>query len=142
MAREVDEQVLHDHIVTLLRREYYDYPSVAHPHLITFANHPLKNRGVKAADGTELFPDIVVFQGGSDTLVTVAEVETESTLDSAEVEEWRSFSNLNAKFYLYFPKGHGPAVALLCRGIAVTEFVEFHKEGGRYVLERYLPPSV
>jgi len=142
MAREVSEQVMHDHIVTLLRREYYSYPSPQHPHLMTFANHPMKSRAVKAAGGTELCPDIVVFQGGSDKLVTVAEVETASTLNPAEAEEWRSFSGLGARFYLYFPKGYGPKVALLCRGIAVTEFVEFHKEGDRYVIERYVPPSV
>jgi len=137
MPREPEEQALHDHFITLLHKEYYRYPDPSHPHLITFVNHPLKRKAVRGPDGAECSPDVLVLATDSEQLVMVAEVETESTLDEAEAREWAEFSRLCGRFYLYFPKGFGPRVVALCAGLSVTEFIQYHKEGDRYILQRY-----
>jgi hypothetical protein len=137
MLREPEEQALHDHVVRLLYRDYYRYPSPSHLHLLTFANHPLKHRAVRDDVGTEHFPDVVVVHSDTGRLVMVAEVETESTINETEADEWRSFAGLAERFYLYVPRGYGPRAVQLCQGCRVTEFVEYHREAGKYVLRRF-----
>ena len=137
MSREVDEQVRHDHVVELLYREYYNYPNPAQPHLLTFVNHPYKSRGARDEQGNELFPDILVFWPRTDRLMMVAEVETESTVNPEEAQEWESFSRLGANFYLYVPHGLGGVADLLCKDISVTELVEYRREDARFLIKRY-----
>ncbi len=136
-GREIDEQIQHDHIVKLLYHEYYHYPSKAHPHLIASANHPLKTKAVFDADGREFFPDIVVIHADSDRLMMVAEVETESTVNVREAQQWKDFSGLDCKFYLYVPRGFGTEAMKLSRGLEVTEIVQYWKENTRLILERF-----
>lgn len=137
MGREVEEQVLHDHIVRLLQHEYYNYPSEEHPYLMTYANHPEKTRAVLTIEKEELFPDIVVIQPDLGTTVLIAEVETESTVNHVEAEEWRRFSSLGIRFYLYVPRERIVVADSLCREIRLTELVEYYWEGKRYVMKRY-----
>jgi len=135
--REVEEQVQHDRLVEVLRREYYHYPSPQHPGLISFSNHPLKTKAVVAGDGTRLYPDIVVIEANTQKLVLVVEVETGSSVTPDEAEQWRRFSELDARFHLYFPRGLGPRVAELCRALPATELVQYWHEADKYMLERY-----
>jgi len=135
-GREPNEQALHDHIVTLLYNEYYNYPSRTHPHLMAFANHPMMSKAVADAHGNQLFPDIVVLHAASERLVMVAEVETGSTVDESEVQEWRDFAGLGAAFYLYVPQGMGRVAARLAPGVAMTELVQYTRDKNRLVLER------
>lgn len=137
MSREIEEQVQHDHIVVVLYKEYYNYPSVQHPHLLSFANHPFKSRGVKDEQGNELFPDLVVLEVDTDKLVMVAEVETASTVTQEEAKEWSRFSSLGVRFYLYVPRGLAGVAGVLCRGMNLTELVEYHHENNRYIMKRY-----
>ncbi len=137
MGREVDEQVMHDHIVRLLQYEYYNYPSLEHPYLLTYANHPEKTRAVLTAEKEELFPDIVVIQPDLGTTVLIAEVETESRVNLEEAEEWRRFSGLGTRFYLCVPRERAVVADSLCKAIRLTELVEYYREGKRYVMRRY-----
>ncbi len=137
LGREIEEQVEHDHIVRLLHKEYYHYPSPSHPHLMSFANHPTKSKAVFDQDGNELFPDIVVLHTTSERLMMIAEVETESSVVEDEAHEWRDFARLGVKFYLYFPKGYGARVTELAQGIEITELVQYAREDSRLILERY-----
>ncbi|MEO0080878.1 MAG: hypothetical protein ABIL25_01130 [candidate division WOR-3 bacterium] len=87
MSREVAEQVQHDHVVEVPYREYHNYPSLAHPHLLTYFNHPYKSRGARDEPGNELFPDIVVYWLETDKLMLATKVETESTVNYEEAQE-------------------------------------------------------
>lgn len=136
-GREIDEQVLHDHVVRLLHVEYYNYPSERHPYLMAFVNHPSKTKAVHSLEGQECFPDIVVVHAGSEKLELVAEVETESTVDVEEAREWDGFRRLGSRFHLYFPRGCGSRVAELCPAEGLVELVQYWKEGERYVIERF-----
>jgi len=135
--RDIDEQVKHDHIIYILIKRCYHYPNPAHPHLITFANHPVKTKAVRDEMGKELFPDIVVLNGESGKLVTVVEVETETTVEQDEAQEWQRFSALGARFYLYVPRGLGAKADMLCRNLTISEIVQYYYDGKHYVLERF-----
>jgi hypothetical protein len=136
-GREPEEQVLHDHLVKLLHREYYRYPNDEHPNLLTFVNHPVKTKAVRNLERRDLFPDIVVLNTANDRIAVLAEVETESTVDALEAAEWLEFSKVGARLHLYFPRGFGPQVAELCRDCSDTELVQYWKSGSRYVIERF-----
>jgi hypothetical protein len=136
-GREPEEQVLHDHIVKLLRLEYYNYPSAKHPHLMTFVNHPSKSKALRGKDRQELFPDLIVMNTSTDRVVALVEVETESTVDALEAREWLDFTQFGVRLYLYLPRGFGPQALALCRGCSDTEIVQYWKDGSRYVLERF-----
>lgn len=136
-GREPEEQVLHDHIVRLLRLEYYNYPNAKHPQLLTFANHPTKTKAVHGPEHKDFFPDLVVIDANTDRIVTLVEVETESTVDVVEAAEWLAFSKLGARLHLYLPRGFGPQALALCRDCVATEIVQYWREGKRYILEHF-----
>jgi hypothetical protein len=135
--RDIEEQVLHDHVIKVLRKEYYGYPSREHPHLMAYVNHPSKAKAVFTFDRKELVPDIVVIDTQTDRVAVVAEVETESTVNSEEEAEWASFRRLDTKLHLYFPRGCGPKMAELCRNYKGTELIQYYREGDRYIIEKF-----
>jgi hypothetical protein len=136
-GREPEEQVLHDHIVRLLHLEYYNYPSAKHPQLLTFVNHPTMAKALHGLDHQELFPDLIVTDANTDRVVTLVEVETESTVNALEAAEWLAFSRLGARLHLYVPRGFGPQALALCKDCAGTEIVQCWKEGKRYIIEHF-----
>jgi hypothetical protein len=134
--RDVDEQVLHDHIIKILHKEQYGYPSNTHPRLMTYVNHPSRTKAVFTVEHEELVPDIVVVDTQHDRVMVVAEVETESTVNPEEEKEWAAFRRLNSRLHLYFPKGCGAQVMQLCRGYKNTELIQYSKQGDKYILEK------
>jgi len=136
-GRDIDEQMLHDHIIKVLKKEYYNYPNAAHPNLMSYANHPQLTKSVFSIDHQELHPDIVVLDVRSDKVAVVVEVETESTVSAEERPEWVSFQKLDAKLHLYFPRGCGPKMAEFCAGFKHTELIQYAKQGDRYTIEKF-----
>jgi hypothetical protein len=134
--REVDEQALHDHLVRLLRLEYYNYPNQKHPHLIASANHPNKTKAVYGPGGAEYFPDIVVMDERANKPSVVVEVETVSTVNQEELEEWAVYGRIGCLVHLYVPRGTSALAASLCEGLPGVEIIEYHKEAGKYIIER------
>jgi len=138
LNRDVDEQTLHDHIIQLLRKEMYHYPTPTHPNLITYVNHPSKSKALFTPEREEMFPDLIVMDQRSARAVLVAEVETESSCRVEEVKEWDGFLRLGAKkMHLHVPKGCGAKLIELCKGYHNTEIYEYTKAGSRYVIEKY-----
>jgi hypothetical protein len=123
-------------VVRLLWLEYYRYPSPKHPSLISFVNHPTKVKAVHGPDG-ELFPDIVVLDAKTEKLVLAVEVETESSVEMKEAPQWSAFSSACGRLHLYVPRGFAARAVSLCPGRADIEFIEYHKKGQRYIIERY-----
>ncbi|MEO0077852.1 MAG: hypothetical protein ABIK86_02505 [candidate division WOR-3 bacterium] len=135
-SRDVDEQILHDHIIQVLRKEMYNYPNPAHPNLITYINHPTKTKAVFTPERKEMHPDIVVIDQRTTHLVLVAEVETESTVVPEEQPEWADFQQLKTKLHIHFPKGFGPVMTGLCQGFHNTELYQYSKVGKSYLVEK------
>lgn len=59
-ARDIKEQVQHDHLIHLLRSCYYQNPDSMHPHFITFSNHPVKTKMVRDETGREFSPILLL----------------------------------------------------------------------------------
>ncbi len=129
-------QIQHDHIIRVLHKELYNYPSQAHPNLITYVNHPTKTKAVFTPDREEMHPDIVVIDQRSGHIALVAEVETESTVVPEEQPESAGFLRLNTKLHLHFPKGFGAVMTSLCRGFHNTELYQYSKVGKSYIVEK------
>jgi hypothetical protein len=138
LNRDVDEQTLHDHIVQLLRKEMYRYPSPTHPNLITYTNHPSKTKAVFTPERVEVFPDVVVMDQRSARPVLVAEVETESSCVAGEDPQWADLARLAVKkLHLHVPRGCGAKLIELCKSYHNTELYEYYKTGTRYIIEKY-----
>ncbi len=140
--RQFDEQAIHQEIITLLKKSVYNYPNATHPTLMTFVNHPLLNKGIIDANGNELFPDIIILNSQSNKIVMVGEVETFSSVNEQEIEEWKQFANLSTVFYIFYPKGLYTKMNELCKKIAVSGFFEYSKEDGHYTIARRWPSQI
>ena len=137
--RQIDEQVVHQEIITLLKKSVYNYPNATHPSLMTFVNHPLNNKAVLDLDGNEFYPDIVILNCTNNKIVMVGEVETINSVNETEVEEWKQFARLSTVFYIFYPKGLYAKMNELCKKIAVSGFFEYSKEDNRYTIARRWP---
>jgi hypothetical protein len=139
IERPVEEEVVHQEIITLLKKAMYNYPNATHPSLITFINHPLKNKTVIDPDGNELYPDIVIINSFTNKIVMIGEVETASSINDLEVEQWRQFTRLSTTVYIFYPKGLYAKMSDLCKKVPLNGFFEYHKEDNHYVIARKWP---
>lgn len=137
--RLIDEQVVHQEIINLLKKAVYNYPNATHPSLITYTNHPLKNKAVLDPDGNELYPDIVIINSQTNKIVMIGEVETMSSLNEDEAEQWKRFSRLSTVLYLFYPKGLYAKMSDLCKKVLLSGFFEYQKEDNRYTIARRWP---
>ncbi|MCX8014463.1 MAG: hypothetical protein N2748_00445, partial [candidate division WOR-3 bacterium] len=103
--RPTDEQTVHLEVITLLKRSVYNYPNATHPTLLTITNHPLTTKAILDPNNTELYPDIVIINTALNKVVMIGEVETTSSINENETEQWRQFANLQTIFYIFYPKG-------------------------------------
>ena len=117
----------------------YNYPNATHPSLITFTNHPLKNKTVYDPDGNELYPDIVIINSFTNKIVMIGEVETTGSLNEIEVEQWRQFTRLSTTVYIFYPKGLYAKMSNLCKKVPLTGFFEYNKEDSHYIIARKWP---
>lgn len=137
--RPIDELTIHQEVITLLKKSVYNYPNATHPSLITYINHPLKNKAVIDSDGNELYPDIVILNCTNNKIVMIGEVETISSVNEAEVEQWKQFAGLSIVFYIFYPKGLYAKMSELCKKVTVSGFFEYQKEDNRYTVARRWP---
>ncbi|MEO0083967.1 MAG: hypothetical protein ABIK33_06270 [candidate division WOR-3 bacterium] len=137
--RPIDEQVIHQEVITLLKKSVYNYPNATHPSLLTLTNHPLKTKAIYDEVNNELFPDIIIINTALNKIVMIGEVETFSSVNENEVDQWQKFANLKTTFYIFYPKGLYNKVRDLCKDISVSGFFEYSKEGTRYIIARKWP---
>jgi hypothetical protein len=83
------------------------FPSREFPSLRTYVNVPEPTFVVRAADGAELVPDIVVAESDSGRPRILAAVETMDTVTEEQATgRWRPFSRVrHTAFHLYVPSG-------------------------------------
>ncbi|MCW4002630.1 MAG: hypothetical protein NWE95_01785 [Candidatus Bathyarchaeota archaeon] len=107
MSRKKEEEESHDKAVIDISKERFSFPNSSHPDWKTFTNpNGEQNKGIKKNQETA-YPDIVVVDTGKNVAVMIGEVETESTVNDAETEQWKEYSSLCSTFYLYVPEGYG-----------------------------------
>jgi hypothetical protein len=137
--RPPEEETLHEEVIKFIKSSVYPYPNPARPSLMTFSNHPQITKPLKLPSGEECYPDLVIVNTEINKVVMVGEVETLSTLDEEEAQEWQKFSLLSTVFYLFYPKGEYETIRRLCERIMVTGFFEYELQNNKYRLTRHWP---
>ena len=94
-------------VVKDIAQQRLAFPNEESPSLQTHVNVPEPAFVIRAADGTELVPDIVVAEAASGSPRIVVAVETVDTVtDEQAPGRWLPFSRVpDATFHLYVPSG-------------------------------------
>lgn len=113
--REEDRKK-HDTLVSLIAQNRFAYPSKVSPSLATFVNSPKRVLSVAVSDSESICPDIVVVNKVTKKAATIAEVETQMTIDNERAVLWSKYATVrDANFYLYIPQSELTAVKQLIR---------------------------
>jgi hypothetical protein len=94
-------------VVNDIARQRLTFPNEESPSLRTHVNVPEPSFTVRAADGAELTPDIVVAEAADGRPRVLTAVETADTVtDEQAASRWLPFSRVpDATFHLYVPSG-------------------------------------
>ena len=108
LTRPVREQLEHDRVIRQLEARYKrKYDVVINP-----GNE--QNQSVTVGE-LAVFPDLLLYAGGSRRLVGTVEVETGESVNSIEARaEWGTFSKLKVPLHLYVPPVCVDAVRRIC----------------------------
>lgn len=137
VERPYEEMIIHDKLIVSLKQTVYRYPNEKYPYLKTYTNHPERHKGIYSINNGEYFyPDVVVIDLRNEKVIMIAEVETLSTLNEKEAEEWKKFSNLSLHFALFYPKGYEFKIRHLCKHIKIDSFLEYSESEGKFKLEK------
>ena len=100
-------ETVHSRVVADIAQQRLAFPNAESPSLRTHVNVPEPAFTVRAADGSELVPDIVVAEAASGSPRILAAVETADTVtDEQAAARWLPFSRVpDATFHLYVPSG-------------------------------------
>jgi len=137
--RPMQEQIIHQEVIDILKKSIYNYPNATHPNLITFTNHPIKSKIITDLQGNEYHPDIIIISSLTNKVIMIGEVETESSLNIIELPQWQAYAKLSPTFYIYYPKGHYAQMHELCKIVPIAGFFEYRKEENRYTIARSYP---
>jgi len=98
-SRTSEEQRYHDQIIMIIARTRYQFYGKT-----TYTNlHEEKNMSAGTVRGQEQYPDIVAIDDFTGKPSLIAEIETESTVNESESQQWDDYASLNLNFYLYVP---------------------------------------
>ena len=100
---------VHSRVVKDVAQQRFAFPNAEFPSLRTHVNVPEPAFAVRAADGSELAPEIVVAEAASGSPRILAAVETVDTVtDEQAASRWLPFSRVpDTAFHLYVPSGFG-----------------------------------
>ncbi len=81
------------------------------------------------------YPDIIITLKGNNNVKFIIEVETADSVNSSEVQQWRTYSQLGGIFYLLVPASSKSLAELLCRQNGVkARFGTYTIQNGRYII--------
>jgi hypothetical protein len=100
-------EAIHSRVVADIAQQRLAFPNGDFPSLRTHVNVPEPAFVVRAADGTELVPDIVVAEAASGSPCILAAVETVDTVtDEQAAGRWLPLSRVpDITFHLHVPSG-------------------------------------
>lgn len=79
------------------------------------------------------YPDIIITPKNDNTVKFTIEVETADSINSLEINQWRTFSQLSGTFYLLVPLSSKNLAELLCRQNNIkVRFGTYRIQNGRY----------
>lgn len=81
------------------------------------------------------YPDIIITPAGDNTVKFVIEVETSDSVNTNELQQWKTYSQLGGTFYLLVPFASKAKAELLCRQNGVkARFGTYRVQNGRYII--------
>ena len=110
-------------VVKDIAQQHLAFPNDQSPSLSTHVNVPEPSFVIRAADGSELAPDIVVAEAASGSPRFLAAMETADTVtDEQAAGRWLPFSRVpDATFYLYVPSGFAAEARRLLKKHCIKE---------------------
>lgn len=104
MPTEETRTLRHNRALNDIVKERFAFPTNEYPMFRTHVNIPRPVMGVRSADGSIHYPDIVVVEFPHNEVKIIGEVETYDTVTEETAEEkWRPYSQVGVPFYLYVP---------------------------------------
>jgi len=83
----------------------------------------------------EHYPDLIITSVNDNIVKFTIEVETSNSVNNAEVNQWRTYSQLGGTFYLLVPYASKPLAELLCRQNGIkARFGTYRIQNGRYII--------
>lgn len=81
------------------------------------------------------YPDIIITPSDDNTVKFVIEVETSDSVNTNEVQQWKTYSQLGGTFYLLVPFTSKALAELLCRQNGVkARFGTYRVQNGLYII--------
>ncbi len=101
-SRSSQEKSFHDKAVADIAKIKFPFPTKDKPNWKTYLNEPNQTKGINM-NGSTIYPDIVVVDT-QNSAAMIGEIETQSSVNQNEVEQWKEYSRAGA-FFLYVPSG-------------------------------------
>jgi len=99
-------ETVHSRVVADIAQQRLAFPNEESPSLRTHVNVPEPTFTVRATDGSELAPDIVVETADGSPLILAAVETVDTVTDERATSRWLPFSRVpDATFHLYVPSG-------------------------------------
>jgi hypothetical protein len=81
------------------------------------------------------YPDIIITPADDNTVKFVIEVETSESVNTNEVQQWKTYSQLGGIFYLLVPISSKDLAELLCRQNGIkARFGTYQFQSGHYII--------
>jgi len=81
------------------------------------------------------YPDIIITAVNDNTVKFTIEVETADSVNSAEVHQWRTYSQLGGTFYLLVPFASKSVAEILCRQNSIKARLGTYRfQNGSYII--------
>ena len=94
-SRSSQEKSFHDKAVADIAKIKFPFPTKDKPNWKTYLNEPNQTKGINM-NGSTIYPDIVVVDT-QNSAAMIGEVETQSSVNQNEVEQWKEYSRHQQK---------------------------------------------
>jgi len=89
----------------------------------------------KNASLGNLYPDIILTDKNTNTVVFTIEVETAESVTESEADQWKQFSNLGGTFYLMVPQNQRAEAERICKKYLIpVKYATYWVENGQLKL--------
>ena len=119
-TRIPQEQSEHDQVVEASANTYRN----GKRHVYTNPN------GERNTPISDLYPDVIVQEGRD---IVIEEIETSSSVNEREKEQWRSYANIGCTFKLVVPRAKLAEARRLASGLRIDTIQGYVVQGGKVV---------
>lgn len=135
-SRSSQEKSFHDKAVTDIAKVKFPFPNQQNQNWMTYLNEPNQTKGINM-NGNTIYPDIVVVNTKEKTVAMIGEIESDSSVNQNEVDQWKEYSKAGT-FFLYVPKGtESEANKLISKNsVTISGLRTYHYDGPNIVITK------